>query len=172
MYADTDSVKSLSEVDFSKYNAKRIKDAKRTGAWAIDSKGNPHYMGVFEYEGKYDLFRTLGAKRYCVVEGGKLSITVAGVPKKLGSIELGKKGGIEAFTFDTVFTESGKTASVYNDDMDEWIEADGKPLHITRNVVIIEVDYSMTVSKSYNQLLAQIESFLDKRRYTDYNKKW
>lgn len=172
VYADTDSVKSLAELDFTKYNNTRIKDAKRSGAWANDANGNPHYMGVFEYEGKYDLFRTLGAKRYCTVTNGKLEITVAGVPKKKGSEELVEKGGIEAFTFDLVFEHSGKTASVYNDDMDEVVEVDGHELRITRNVVIVDVEYSMTAAKDYSQLLDQIQSFLDKYEYSDYNKRW
>lgn len=56
VYGDTDSVKSTTELDFSKYNAKRIADAKSSGAFGIDAKGKTHYMGVFEYEGKYDFF--------------------------------------------------------------------------------------------------------------------
>ena len=56
VYADTDSVKATNELDFSKYNTQRIKDAKRSGAYAEDPKGNTHYMGVFECEGRYDFF--------------------------------------------------------------------------------------------------------------------
>ena len=159
-------------MDFTAYNSKRIRDAKASGAWALDSKGNPHYMGVFEYEGCYDLFVTLGAKRYCTQVGDKLSITVAGVPKERGSEELKKMGGIEKFDFDLIFRESGKTASVYNDDMDETVIVDGHELRITRNVAIIDVEYSMTATHTYYQLLAQIESYLDNLDFRDYNKKW
>lgn len=56
VYADTDSVKATDELDFSKFNSRRIKDAKRSGAFADDPKGNTHYMGVFECEGRYDFF--------------------------------------------------------------------------------------------------------------------
>ena len=56
VYCDTDSVKAFGEVDFSAYNELRIKAAKESGAVGIDAKGNPHYMGVFEYEGTYDFF--------------------------------------------------------------------------------------------------------------------
>lgn len=172
VYADTDSVKALAEVDFSKYNAKRIRDAKSTGAWAKDSKGKEHYMGVFEYEGKYDLFRTLGAKRYCTVIGDELEITVAGVPKKGGSKELKEMGGIEKFDWNLVFRRSGKTASVYNDDMDITVIREGRSLRITRNVAIVEVDYSMTPALSYAQLLDQLQNLIDNHHYSDYNKKW
>ena len=172
VYADTDSVKSVSQLDLTRFNNLRIADAKSSGAWALDAKGNPHYMGVFESEGKYDYFRTLGAKRYCTVVGDDLTITVAGVPKKEGSEELKRIGGIEKFDFDLVFHESGKTAAIYKDDIDETIEMDGHPLRITRCVIIVEVDYSMTASSSYVQLLEQINSALDNYDYTDYNKKW
>lgn len=133
-------------------------------------------MGVFEYEGKYDLFRTLGAKRYCTMKGDRLEITVSGVPKKAGSKELEEKGGIEAFDFGLVFGHSGKTASVYNDDMDIWVKVEDQgethDLHITRNVAIIEVEYSMSETADYMQLLDMVQHCLDKYDHTDYNKKW
>lgn len=56
VYADTDSVKCRGELDFTKFNEERIRDAKASGAWAVDPKGKPHYMGVFEDEGGYDFF--------------------------------------------------------------------------------------------------------------------
>ena len=45
-------------------------------------KGEVKPLGVWDYEGTYDRFKTLGAKRYMVQEGNKLSITVSGVNKK------------------------------------------------------------------------------------------
>ena len=56
VYADTDSVKSLVPLDFTAFNEERIRDAKKSGAWAVDRKGIVHYMGVFEDEGRYDFF--------------------------------------------------------------------------------------------------------------------
>lgn len=50
VYCDTDSVKYLGEIDLSKFNAERIKDSKRSGAYATDPKGITHYMGVYEKE--------------------------------------------------------------------------------------------------------------------------
>lgn len=172
VYADTDSVKSTTELDFTAFNSARIRAAKRSGAWAVDPKGKTHYMGVFEYEGKYDLFRTLGAKRYCVVIGDELEITVAGVPKKTGSEVLKNDGGIEKFDFDYVFKDTGKTGAVYSDDIDTVMKVNGHSVHITRNVTIVDVDYSMTVNRDYKQLLWLIDAWLDKYDYSDYNKRW
>lgn len=41
-------------------------------------------MGVWDYEGTYRKFKTLGAKRYMVDDNGKLKITVAGLSKQNG----------------------------------------------------------------------------------------
>ena len=173
VYADTDSIKSTVQLDFTKINNARIRDAKASGAWALDPKGKPHYMGVFEYEEDHSgLFKTLGAKRYCLLKDDTLEITVAGVPKKKGGEVLQRDGGIEAFNFDYVFKDIGKTAAIYDDDIDQWIEVDGKPLHITRNVTIINVDYDMKLYKSYAQMLALAQSWLDRVDFTDYNKRW
>lgn len=114
----------------------------------------------------------MGAKRYCVVKDGELEITVAGVPKQKGSEVLVNDGGIEAFTFDYVFKNTGKTGAVYDDEIDKWIEIDGHRLHLTRNVTIVDMDYSMTITKDYYQLLWSLEEFIDKETYSDYNKKW
>lgn len=191
VYADTDSIKSRTPIDFTRFNKARIRDAKQSGAWATDAKGEDHYMGVFESEGKYDLFKTLGAKRYCVQMEDwctlkhkhctkdcvfhsvhESEITVAGVPKAAGSEELKRMGGIEKFTFDMVFRESGKTRAVYKDRINNTIKVDGHRLHITRCVTVVETEYAMSMFKSYMQMYLMFDSFLDEFNYSDYNKKW
>ena len=171
VYADTDSIKSRSPVDLSRYNAARIRDAKASGAFADDPKGTRHYMGVFESEGMYDQFVTLGAKRYCSKEGDLTTITVAGVPKRAGAAELERKGGIEAFVDGLVFEESGKMAAVYNDAVDYWIEVDGLPLHITRNVCIVPTTYDLSLETNYALLIATLQDTIDSFHKTDYNVK-
>lgn len=167
VYADTDSVKCQGNPDFRKYNLERIKDAKSSGAWALDRDGEPHYMGVFEYEGKSDLFKTLGAKRYCTLKGDKLTITIAGVPKTTGSHELNMAGGIEQFTDDFVFSNSGKLTAFYNDDADYTREIDGHQLHITRYVALIDVEYRMNIKADYALLCQTCQELLDKQLHPD-----
>ncbi|HHA4173567.1 TPA: hypothetical protein ACOBU0_002928, partial [Enterococcus faecium] len=41
-------------------------------------------IGMWDYEGTYSRFKTLGAKRYLVEKDGKLEITVAGLSKDNG----------------------------------------------------------------------------------------
>lgn len=48
-------------------------------------KGENKPIGVWDYEGRYNRFKTLGAKRYITETNGKIEITVAGVNKKAGA---------------------------------------------------------------------------------------
>ena len=53
-------------------------------------KGVPKPIGVWDYEGTYDHFKTLGAKRYLCDNNGDLHITVSGIRKKEGQKYLSK----------------------------------------------------------------------------------
>jgi hypothetical protein len=144
VYVDTDSCKYLGDVDFTAYNKERVAECMESGAYATDPKGNTHYMGVYEYEGKYDRFITQGAKKYAYEDSKGLHITVSGVSKKRGAAELEAKGGLEKFREGFVFTDSGKTESVYNDDKKPFItRVDGHLITITRNVVIRDTTYTL-----------------------------
>ena len=162
IYTDTDSIKYTGEVDFSEYNAEKIKNSKAHGAVATDPKGITHYMGVFENEGKARKFCTLGAKKYAYEdESGKLHITVAGVIKKDGAAELEKYGGIKEFKPSFIFREAGGLEAVYNDrpEITEY-EIDGHKLPITSNVVLRPSTYTLGITDEYERLLyiSQLES--------------
>lgn len=154
VYCDTDSVKYLGHIDWSKYNKKREKDSRSSGAMAVDSKGITHYMGVYEPEGVYSEFSTLGAKKYCYRDKGQLHITIAGVNKKLGAEELEEAGGLKAFKEGFIFKKGGGTESVYNDKpaITEY-EVDGNLLHITSNVVIKDSTYTLGTTEEYARIL-------------------
>lgn len=59
-------------------------------------KGVEKVIGVWDYEGTYDRFKTLGAKRYLVEKNGELAFTVAGV----------KKASIKKYMLDTYGSNS------------------------------------------------------------------
>ena len=61
-----------------------------------DIKGVRHHIGLFEVDGHYDNFKTLGAKRYAVEKGGEFKITVAGLSKGAASY-IKEIGGMDAF---------------------------------------------------------------------------
>ena len=150
VYCDTDSVKYLGKIDLTAYNEARIADSKKNGAYAVDSKGVTHYMGVFEPEGHYEKFATMGAKKYCYVEDGQLHITIAGVNKSKGAEEL---GSIENFREGFVFRKAGGTESVYNDLIDIDYEIDGHTVRITDNVVIRDSEYTLGLTEEYFRIL-------------------
>ena len=160
VYADTDSVKYIGDVSFAAYNRQRIKESKAAGAFTKDPKGNMHYMGVYEQEPGYDRFVTLGAKKYCVEQNGKVHCTVSGVSKRDGGPELERAGGITAFKRGFVFRDAGGTKSIYNDETDMTITMpNGEPLHIGPNVVIRDSTYTLGVSAEYAKILEEYETY-------------
>lgn len=95
VYSDTDSIKATNmetHQDYiTRYNdnvrAKLERAAKYHGFdfsrfEPKTIKGIPKLLGVWDYEGTYDKFKTLGAKRYLVQQGNDITFTVAGCNKK------------------------------------------------------------------------------------------
>lgn len=162
VYCDTDSCKYLGDIDFTDYNEERIKECLESGSWARDRKGISHYMGVYEDDGEYKRFITLGAKKYAYEDDEGLHITVSGVGKKRGAAELERAGGLEAFTPGFVFHNTGKTESVYNDENGKIIKVDGHLVKLTRNVVIRDADYTLQISGDYAELLDCSAQLLNK----------
>ena len=159
VYCDTDSVKYIGECDFTAYNSAKKKRSTETGAYATDKHGETFYMGLYESDGSYAEFATMGAKKYVYREtpDGETHCTIAGVNKKLGGKELDKHGGMMAFRRGFVFKEAGGTESIYNDHPTNGvIEIDGHKLLITPNIVIRESEYTLGVSRDYASLLLEI----------------
>ena len=87
-------------------------------------KGEKKLIGVWDYEGTYDKFKTLGAKRYLVQKGNDIEFTVAGVNKKAIKEYMletyGLDGVFDAFTrsLDIPAGRTGKLTHTYIDK--EW----------------------------------------------------
>lgn len=163
LYVDTDSCKVIGERDFSGYNEEQKRLALKSGLYATDRKGVTHYGGVFEHDGSFTEFCTLGAKKYCYTDpAGELHLTVSGVGKRKGAAALVAAGGIDAFRPGFVFRRCGKTGSVYNDGHFGSYTIDGHQLDITRNVVIEDKDYTLAVTEEYEEVLKQSKQFLYK----------
>ena len=118
VYCDTDSVKFIDDgsVSFDKYNKSRKRDSIKNGGVATDRTGKQYYLGLYDYEGTYKKFITMGAKKYAYIDPeDQLHITVAGCGKRTGAKELAHRGGLEAFKEGFTFYAAGGTESVYND---------------------------------------------------------
>lgn len=128
IYSDTDSLKVLNidkHMDYiEKYNKKVTeKINKCLKHYDIDIemakpktiKGIVKPMGVWDYEGVYSRFKTLGAKRYMTEQNGEISITIAGVNKHAGVEYLKHTYGNNTNIF-KAFTEDLEFPSVYDKD--------------------------------------------------------
>lgn len=156
LYCDTDSVKYIGDIDWTKYNQERIKDSTASGAYADDAAGIRHYMGVFEQEQDMQAWRSLGSKKYAYIDmKGKLHITVAGVGKKLGAEELEAAGGLDKFREGFVFHKAGGMEAVYNDNpaVREWITPDDVKIRIISNVTLKPTTKTLGITQEYRDIL-------------------
>lgn len=187
IYSDTDSVKILNpenHVDFIEYKNKEIIndisfvlkhyniDEKRACPKTI--KGVEKPLGVWDFEGVYNRFKTLGAKRYFVEkENGEYEITIAGVNKTEGVkylIEQSDKTGeniFDLFDFDLEFDEdhTGKKTHLYIDDEIEGYMKDynGMISHFDSksSVYLGKASYNMSISHDYHVLLTVLSETKD-----------
>lgn len=160
VYCDTDSVKYIDHgQDWTAFNEQAQKASERSHACAYDSNMEMHYMGVYEFDGEYKRFATLGSKRYAYEDmRGDLHITISGVSKKAAG-ELGK---LENFKEGFIFNHPGKTEAEYVDfpESDQLI-INNKLIEITSYVIIRETTYNLSLSESYKNLLRLIQSGRD-----------
>ena len=168
IYCDTDSCKYVGEVDWDKLNVERKKKSEQNKTFATDPNGKKHYMGLFEYEGEYKKFLTMGAKKYAYVkleedkETGELKevlhITIAGVNKRIGAIELKRAGGLKAMKEGFVFKYAGGLEARYQDhpEVYEYITEDNVPIPVTRNVSLVENTKTLGLTDEYRQLIYSI----------------
>ena len=154
VYADTDSVKYVGDLDYSEYNARIMERSISNGAYAEDPAGEVHYMGIYEHDADYDEFITLGAKKYAYTINGRCHVTVSGVDKRKGGDELQQAGGLEKFKPGFTFILAGGTDAVYNDHVLIPTHTDkGMPILITPNVVIKESTYTLGITGEYRKIL-------------------
>lgn len=159
LYVDTDSCKFIMEHDFSDYNEEQKKLSLESGLYATDKKGIVHYGGVYEFDNFYPEFITYGAKKYAYTDNkGEVHVTVSGVGKIKGAEQLKRDGGLTAFSEGYVFHNCGKTASIYNDKHYGKIIIDGHELEISRNVVIEDKDYTLSLAGDYSILLNSLKA--------------
>lgn len=184
-YADTDSVKFINPDDHQEY-------FKNYNNWITDRlyqamdyhgldrslvepetiKGEKKILGVWDFDGHYAKFKTLGAKRYVVEysqdernkgDKGKKAITIAGLGKKEGVAYMTEEAERQGKTIFDIFNNkmcvpagrSGKLTHTYIDDVREFDITDyqGNTEHIiSRSGVHLE-------PTSFNMMMT--EQFID-----------
>ena len=96
LYSDTDSIKYINYDKYDNYIKEYNENVRERinetlihynidpeRARPLDSKGRKRQLGIWEDDGYYDYFKTLGAKRYAYEIDDKLHITVSGLNKKM-----------------------------------------------------------------------------------------
>lgn len=174
LYSDTDSLKSINterhQKYFDTYNDLTLKkiDISST-ALKIPKEmyipdGNP--IGVWDDDGLYDKFKTLGAKRYITEQEGEITLTVAGTNKKKAKDFLVATG--DPFkNFDDGLTippeSSGKLTLTYIDEETEgWvIDMNGVPYHYHElsSIHSENASYKLSLADEFVKYLKGIEDF-------------
>lgn len=169
LYTDTDSVKFTGEVDFSELNSRIKAQSIKTGSFATDPKGKIHYMGIYEDEGTYKRFATMGAKKYMYEDEKGIHLTVAGLVKydkegcEISAKEIHSLGDFSAFKSGTTFTQSGGIEAIYNDEKHiTTLQIDGHTVEVTRNVCLKPSTYTFGMTDEYIRLLKSLHLGLDK----------
>ena len=153
-YCDTDSIKYVGDHEqiFKDRNAEIIAAAEKAGAYAETADGKIKYMGVWEDDGYYEEFKTLGAKKYVYKEDGHIVSTIAGVSKRAGA-EFFNKNGVDGFEIGAKITDSGHLTAYYNDDDIHSITIMGDTFTTASNVALIDNSYTIGVTDEYLDLL-------------------
>lgn len=188
LYSDTDSIKAKNykkHMDYiNSYNKKIVEKLETClkhyninieEISPSDIDGNKHTLGMWDFEGIYTRFKTLGAKRYIVTKFNKegeevLEITIAGLPKNNGRDYLLK---ISNNNFDKVFEnftnhlkvpaeDSGKLTAFYDDEIKECVIKDYQG-HYTKikslsSVHLSAASFEMSMSEKYIKLIEQLEN--------------
>lgn len=134
-------------------------------------KGVPKPLGVWDYEGTYKRFKTLGAKRYLIEnQDGSLSLTVSGLNKHTVVPYLKERFGSNDAVFDA-FQDglyvapayTGKNTHTYIDSVCEGDIQDymGKSYHYKeRSIVHLqEADYNMSLASEYIKYLMGVRHY-------------
>lgn len=138
IYWDTDSVKgyNINHDGIAKVNEDIKRICEEHGGY-YETKRKKYYLGVFEREHHMKQFITLGAKKYaCVYDNDKLSITISGVNKEKGVVELKT---IDNFKAGFIFKDAAATKMYYNNDLE-------KP-----SVASLENTYKLSAAENYEE---------------------
>lgn len=182
IYSDTDSIKLINHEQhqdyFKTYNERVIQKMTDTlNYYKLDTdllkpktiEGVEKYAGVWDYEGTYSRFKTLGSKRYLIEDNGKLELTVAGLSKQNGLKYMLKESDndntkvFKMFNDDLYIpaSDTGKNTHTYIDEEMELTVHDylGK-LHTFKTLSGIHLEpaeYTLSIAKQFGKFLENLQ---------------
>ena len=170
IYADTDSIKAINAENHAAYILKynqwvtdKLRRAMQYHGLDIDAtapetiNGVKKPLGVWDYEGTYTRFKTLGAKRYMTESDHGINITVSGLNKKICVPYLTAKydDPFEAFNDDLYVPPeyTGKNTHTYIDTetRGELIDYTGikAEYHELSYIHLAGSDYHLSIAREY-----------------------
>lgn len=181
VYSDTDSLKILNYEDHQGY-IKWFNDTIITkmqlmcAHYGFDVKllspktkqGKTKTLGIWDYEGTYGMFKTLGAKRYMSEENGKIAITVAGLSKQNGVNYMREQANNDVEKVFDMFTDelyipadrTGKMTHTYIDQDYKFKVTDynGKEATVeTLSGVHLEAcEFTLSIADHYKQFISEL----------------
>lgn len=155
VYVDTDSIKFIGEhnkIYFEEFNRKMMDRIAEVDVQGISytPSGERKVMGLWEIDGIYDEFKTLGAKKYLYKSKGKYTVTVSGMNKKLGSSAI---KSMDDFVIGKTFDNIGRTTAFYNDNEIFIANIKGVEIEIVSNVALQDTTYTLGISDDYADLI-------------------
>lgn len=181
VYSDTDSLKMVNGKEHLKYiesyNANATKKIEAAMKWhnipvsrtfpkTMDGVVKP--IGVWDYEGHFTRFKTLGAKRYLWEDAnGKQELTVAGLGKRDGLRYLQSKGDVFAEfkrNMEIPAGHAGKMTHTYIDTPCHGLVEDYQGHYAyfdeLSSVYLENASYKMTMAASYAQYLMDVKEMI------------
>ena len=135
IYSDTDSIKIFNadkhQKYFDEYNkwiVKKLEKCLNYHKIPLDYispktiKGETKTLGIWDFDGFYTMFKTLGAKRYIFQKDDKISITVCGLSKKSGKEFIENQEKPFLFFNDGMFVDCEHTGKMTHTYIDREIE--------------------------------------------------
>lgn len=185
IYSDTDSIKVFaSSPKLKDYLEKYHHDLNLKFSWMLekrrkftmedlapkDIKGRSRPIGIWDFEGRYELFKTLGSKRYITYDGEDIEPTVAGVAPKnlkryLHDTCESVREMFDAFDDGLHVPQeyTGKLASVYYENVDmDVTDYLGHQSHVMQRygVHLKPVDFTLTMTGSFIDLVKMIQGVM------------
>lgn len=179
IYSDTDSVKFRHYekhkqffIDYNNNVMKKLSIAMNHHGLDISMcspktiKGETKTIGLFDYETTYKKFKTLGAKRYMVLDENGYSLTVSGVNKKIAIPYLIETYGdsiMDEFKDGLIIppTKTGKNIHTYIDEETTGMITDYLgttiPYHELSSIHLEESGYELSLSREFIDYLMGIK---------------
>lgn len=182
IYSDTDSIKVKNYDDHKPYiehynrtileKMKAVCTHHKLDPELLSPKnkqGETQVIGVWDFDGFYTRFKTLGAKRYLVEENGKLELTVAGLSKRDGLNYMLEKCNNNHDAVFEMFNDNlyipaertGKNTHTYLDEPNTFTLTDhlGKTelVETLSGVHLESCEFTLSISRQYLKLINDLK---------------